>query len=74
MRDRIKSLNSVEDFKKVYAAFSGYPYYEKMPDEKAEGIYTEYKENEAYMYGAYKGDDCARVNSIRRGNTRRTTS
>ena len=54
MSDRIKTLSSMEEFKKVYFAFSGYPYYERMTDEKAEEIYREYQENSANIYGAYR--------------------
>ena len=45
MSSKIKEIEKLEDFKKVYKVFSGPPYNEKYTDEELEEIFTEYKEN-----------------------------
>ena len=66
MSSKIKEIEKLEDFKKVYKVFSGPPYNEKYTDEELEEIFTEYKEN-GYLYGAYRKEDCIGLIALERG-------
>ncbi len=66
MRGKIKELNNLNDFKKVYRVFSGPPYNEKYTDEELEDIFLEYQEK-GYMYGAYNDEGCIGLIALERG-------
>lgn len=66
MNGKIKELNNLEDFKKVYKVFSGPPYNEKYTEEELEEIFREYQEK-GYMYGAYNAEECIGLIALERG-------
>ena len=66
MEGKVKELNDLNDFKKVYKVFSGPPYNEKYTEEELENIFEEYKEK-GYMYGAYVDEECVGLIALERG-------
>lgn len=66
MKGKIKELDNLEDFKKVYRVFSGPPYNEKYTEEELEDIFSEYQEK-GYMYGAYNEEECVGLIALERG-------
>ncbi len=66
MKGKIKELNNLDDFKKVYRVFSGPPYNEKYTEEELEDIFKEYQEK-GYMYGAYNDEECVGLIALERG-------
>ena len=66
MEGKIKNLNDLNDFKKVYRVFSGPPYNEKYTEEELENIFEEYNEK-GYMYGAYVEEECVGLIALERG-------
>jgi len=66
MKGKIKELNNLTDFKKVYRVFSGPPYNEKYTEEELEDIFKEYQEK-GYMYGAYNDGECVGLIALERG-------
>ena len=66
MEGKIKELNNLNDFKKVYRVFSGPPYYEKYTEEELQDIFEEYQEK-GYIYGAYINEECVGLIALERG-------
>lgn len=66
MKEEIKELTSLEDFKIVYGVFSGPPYNEKYTEEELEEIFREYQEK-GYIYGAYSNGKCVGLIALERG-------
>ena len=66
MEGKIKNLDDLNDFKKVYRVFSGPPYNEKYTEEELENIFEEYNEK-GYMYGAYVEEECVGLIALERG-------
>lgn len=66
MKGKIKELNNLNDFKKVYKVFSGPPYNENYTEEELEDIFKEYQEK-GYMYGAYNDKECVGLIALERG-------
>lgn len=66
MKGKIKELNNLNDFKKVYRVFSGPPYNEKYTEEELEDIFREYQEK-GYMYGAFNDEECVGLIALERG-------
>ncbi len=66
MKWKIKILNNLNDFKKVYRVFSEPPYNEKYTDEELENIFIEYQEK-GYMYGSYIDEKCVGLIALERG-------
>ena len=66
MEGKIKNLDDLNDFKKVYRVFSGPPYNEKYTEEELENIFEEYNEK-GYMYGAYVDEECVGLIALERG-------
>ena len=66
MKEEIKELTSLEDFKIVYRVFSGPPYNEKYTEEELEEIFREYQEK-GYIYGAYSNGKCVGLIALERG-------
>ena len=66
MKGKIKNLNNLNDFKKVYRVFSDQPYNEKYTEEELENIFEEYNEK-GYMYGAYIDKECVGLIALERG-------
>lgn len=66
MKNQIKEVTKVEDFKNVYMVFSGPPYNEKYTDEEIEKIFRQYQEN-GYIYGAYRGENCIGLVALEKG-------
>ena len=66
MKENIKELTKLDDFKRVYRVFSRAPYYEKYTQEELEEIFNEYQEG-GYIYGAYNGDECVGLIALERG-------
>lgn len=66
MREEIKELQELTDFKRVYQVFSGEPYNEKYTEEELEEIFTEYQQA-GYIYGAYTQDGCVGLIALERG-------
>lgn len=64
---KIRELENLEDFNRVYQVFSGAPYYEKYTDEEIKEIYDEYKEK-GKIYGAFdKENECIGIVAVERG-------
>ncbi len=66
MSSKIKELNELGDFKRIYRVFSGPPYNEKYTDEELEEIFREYQEK-GYIYGVYKESQCVGLIALERG-------
>ena len=66
MEGKIKELNNLNDFKKVYRVFSGPPYYEKYTEEELQDIFEEYQEK-GYIYGAYINEECVGLIALEKG-------
>ena len=66
MEGKIKNLDDLNDFKKVYRVFSGPPYNEKYTEEELENIFEEYNEK-GYMYGVYVEEECVGLIALERG-------
>jgi len=66
MKEEIKTLQSLEDFKRVYRVFSGPPYNEKYTEEELEEIFEEYQQG-GYIFGAYTEDGCVGLIALERG-------
>ena len=66
MEGKIKNLDDLNDFKKVYRVFSGPPYNEKYTGEELENIFEDYNEK-GYMYGAYVEEECVGLIALERG-------
>jgi GNAT superfamily N-acetyltransferase len=66
MDGKIKKMENVEDFKKVYKVFSEPPYNEEYARGEIEKIFDEYNQN-GYIYGVYNEDECVGLVAIERG-------
>lgn len=66
MENKIKKLESREDFKKVYQVFTEEPYNEEYTEEELDEIYDEYMKN-GFIYGAYINGECSGIIAIERG-------
>ena len=66
MKNKIREIEKLEDFKEVYQVFSGAPYYEKYTEKELAEIFLEYQKN-GYMYGAYKEEKCIGLVALERG-------